>query len=79
METLYTSNGRISNGNEKCAIGKSIFAVNLELKVLLIYSSYSDTAQHQIKYHHVKSHNKSYYLWSVAWATDINLKNRVSV
>ena len=32
MERLQTSNVSISNGNIKCLIGKSIFAVNLTLK-----------------------------------------------
>ena len=32
MERLKTSNVSISNGNIKCPIGKSIFAVNLPLK-----------------------------------------------
>ena len=29
MEKLYTSNVKASNGNIKCPIGKTIFAVNL--------------------------------------------------
>ena len=33
MERLETSNVSISNGNIKCPIGKSIFAVNLPLKL----------------------------------------------
>ena len=33
MERLYTSNVSISNGKIKCPIGKSIFAVNLPLKL----------------------------------------------
>ena len=33
MERLYTSNVSISNGNIKCPIGKSIFTVNLPLKL----------------------------------------------
>ena len=33
MEILYTSNVSIINGNIKCRIGKSIFAVNLLLKL----------------------------------------------
>ena len=34
MERLYTSNVRINNGNKKCPMGKSNFAVNLPLKLL---------------------------------------------
>ena len=33
MERLYTSNVSISNGNMKYPLGKSIFAVNLPLKL----------------------------------------------
>ena len=33
MERLLTSNVSISNGNIKCAIGKSIFASNLPFKL----------------------------------------------
>ena len=33
MERFLTSNVSISNGNIKCPIGKSIFAVNLTLKL----------------------------------------------
>ena len=33
MERLQTSNVSISNGNIKCPIGKSIFVVNLPLKL----------------------------------------------
>ena len=33
MEQLQTSNVSISNGDIKCPIGKSIFAVNLPLKL----------------------------------------------
>ena len=32
MERLYTSNVSVSNGNRKCPMGKSIFAINLPLK-----------------------------------------------
>ena len=34
MERLWTSDVRINNRNIKCPIGKSIFAVNLPLKLL---------------------------------------------
>ena len=33
MERLKASNVSVSNGNIKCLIGKSIFAVNLALKL----------------------------------------------
>ena len=36
MERLYTSNVSIGNGNMKCPIGKSIFAVNLPLKLFRV-------------------------------------------
>ena len=43
MEGLLTSNVSISNANIKCPIGKSIFAVNLTLKLLRATVSNADT------------------------------------
>ena len=43
MERLLTSNVNISNGNIKCPIRKSIFAVNLTLKLLRATVSNADT------------------------------------
>ena len=43
MERLLTSNVSISNGNIKCPIGKSIFAVNLTLKLFRATVSNADT------------------------------------
>ena len=43
MERLYTSNVSVTNSNIKCSIGKSIFAVNLPLKLFRATISNADT------------------------------------
>ena len=43
MEGFQTSNVSVSNGNTKCPIGKSIFAVNLTLKLFRATVANSDT------------------------------------
>ena len=43
MERLYTSYGSIDNGNIKCPIGKSIFAVNLPIRLFRATVANADT------------------------------------
>ena len=43
MERLYTSNDSVINGNIKCPIGRSIFGINLPLKLFRATVGHADT------------------------------------